>query len=146
MRNLLVHVDHRRHLFFREEKDLQHEMFPFIGTAGQSRLPHEDEAGQKDSLHGNNGSEKRKGHGIKMRNARQMQGVYENPENEEQDMSGYISEIADDGSRYISQSFRRRSSRQKLMLMFRDCVYVLLHLIRSLHCVASYELSLSMIG
>jgi hypothetical protein len=27
----------------------------------------------------------------------QMQGVYENPEQEEKDMSGYESEIADDG-------------------------------------------------
>ena len=49
-------------------------MFPFIGTAGQSRLTHEDKAGQKDSLHGNNGSEKRKGHRIKTRNSRQMLG------------------------------------------------------------------------
>jgi hypothetical protein len=31
-----------RHLLFREEKDLEHEMFPFVGAAaGQSCLPHE---------------------------------------------------------------------------------------------------------
>jgi hypothetical protein len=31
-----------------------------------------------------------------MRNSRQMQGIYQNPEKEETDMSGYVSEIADD--------------------------------------------------
>jgi hypothetical protein len=41
-RNLLVHAYDGRHLLFREEKDLEHEMFAFIGAAaGHSCLPHE---------------------------------------------------------------------------------------------------------
>jgi len=64
-RNLLVHACDGRHLLFREEKDLEHEVFPSIGAAGQSCLPHEDEARQEDSFHGNDGSEKRKGTGSK---------------------------------------------------------------------------------
>jgi len=96
-RNLLVHAYDSRNLFLREEKDLKHEMFPFIGAAGQSCLPHEDKARQEDSLHGNDAPEKRKRLGIKMRDWLQMQRICENPEQEEEDMSGHQSEIADDG-------------------------------------------------
>jgi len=46
---------------------------------------------------GNCGSEKRKGQGIKTRDWRQMQGIYENPEQKEEYMSGHQPEIADDG-------------------------------------------------
>src|SRR5579863_10263696 len=66
-RNLLVHGYNSRHLLLSEEKDLEHEMIPFIGAAGQSCLAHEDKAHQENSLHGDDGSEKRKRQGIKVR-------------------------------------------------------------------------------
>jgi hypothetical protein len=69
-----------------------------------------------------------------------MQSVYENPEQEEDDMSGHKSETADDGRGQISQSFRRRSSRQKLLLVLGDRTDVLLDMIWDLHCLPSLRI------
>jgi hypothetical protein len=136
-RNLLVHADQRGHLLFCEEKNLEHEMFPFISPSAQSRLPHEDEAGQENSLYGDDGSEKRKGQRIKVGDSRQLQSVYEDPRNEEKNMDSHESETANDGGGQIPQSFCCRPSPQKLLLMLGDRLYVFLHMVRNLHRLSS---------
>lgn len=58
-------------------------------------------------------------------------------------MNGHESEIADDSGGQISQSFCRRSSLPKLLLMPGDRIYVFLHMIRNLHGCPSAEFGLN---
>jgi hypothetical protein len=48
-RNLLFHAYGGGHLLFREEKEVEHEMFPFIGAAGKSAEQEEEDMSGDES-------------------------------------------------------------------------------------------------
>jgi hypothetical protein len=48
-------------------------------------------------------------------------------------MNNYESQVADDRGCKIAHAFRQRSSLEKLLLVLRDGIYVLLYVFRNLH-------------
>src|ERR1700691_5453734 len=103
-------------------------MISFVAPSAHARLPHKNEAAQKDRFEGEKGTEKRIRRWIEVPEARNRQGVRHDPSGKYKQMKDDEAQTAYVPGYRVAQPFRRSSFCKELLLVLCDQINVFLNM------------------